>query len=86
MKINQDIVNDVIYKYVKFHYEILCIAGYTKITKFGKVYRFELYILRSRRLLFLCSPKYNVFEQEFLHVGGINSWLYTNIFSQFFES
>jgi hypothetical protein len=73
MKINQDIVNDVIYKYAKFYYEILCIVGYTKITKSGKIYIFEVYILRSRCLSFLCSPKYKVFEQDFLHVGGIKS-------------
>jgi hypothetical protein len=73
MKINQDMVNDVIYKYAKFYYEILCIMGYTKITKYGKIYRFKVYILRSRRLLFLCSLKYKVFEQDFLHIGGINS-------------
>jgi hypothetical protein len=73
MKINQDIVNDVIYKYAKFYYKILCIVGYAKITKSGKIYRFEVYILRSRRLSFLCSPKYKVFEQNILHVGGIKS-------------
>jgi hypothetical protein len=73
MKINQDMVNDVIYKYAKFYYEILCIMGYTKITKYGKIYRFEVYILRSRRLSFLCSLKYKVFKQDFLHIGGINS-------------
>jgi hypothetical protein len=28
-----DIVNDVTYKNVKFHYEICCILGYTKIIK-----------------------------------------------------
>jgi hypothetical protein len=87
-KINQNIVNDVIYKYVKFYYEILCIVGYiikksSKIYNFflqkSKIYRFEVYILRSRRLSFLCSPKYSVFEQKFLHIGGINSWLHANI-------
>jgi hypothetical protein len=54
MKINQDIVNDVIYTYAKFYYEFFCIVGYTKITKSGKIYRFEVYILRSRLLSFLC--------------------------------
>jgi hypothetical protein len=73
MKLDQDMVNDMIYKYAKFYYKILCIMGYTKITNYGKIYRFEVYILRSRRLSFLCSPKYKVFEQDFLHVGGINS-------------
>jgi hypothetical protein len=73
MKINQDIVNDVIYKYAKFYYKILCIEGYTKITKSSKIYRFEVYILRSRRLSFLCSPKYKVFEQVFFHGGGIKT-------------
>jgi hypothetical protein len=31
---------------------------------------------------FLCSPKYNVFKQDFWHVGGINSWLHANVFSK----
>jgi hypothetical protein len=38
MKINQDMINDVIYKYAKFYYEILCIVGYTKLTKSEKIY------------------------------------------------
>jgi hypothetical protein len=80
VKINWDIVNDVIYKYEKFHYFIV---GYTKITKSDKLYRFKIYILRSRWLLFLFSQEYKVFEHVFLHVGGINSWLHTNIFSIF---
>jgi hypothetical protein len=86
VKINQDIVNDVIYKYAKFYYEILCIVGYTKIRKFDKIYRFEIYILRSRCFSFLCSPKYKVFEQDVLHIGGINSWLHANIFSNFLKT
>jgi hypothetical protein len=73
MKINSDIVSVVVYKYAKFYYEILYIVSYTKITKSDKICRFEIYILRSRCLLFLCSPKYKLFEQDFLHVGGINS-------------
>jgi hypothetical protein len=32
----------------------------------------------------LCSPKYKVFEQDFLHVGGIKSWLHADIFFQIF--
>jgi hypothetical protein len=35
------------------------------MTKSDKTSRFEIYILRSRRLLFLCSLKYKVFEQDF---------------------
>jgi hypothetical protein len=73
MEINQDIVNDVIYKYAKFYYDFFCIVGYTKITKSDKICRFEIYILRSRRFSFLCSPKYKVFAQDFLHAGAINS-------------
>jgi hypothetical protein len=57
-KINQDIVNDAIYKYAKIYYKILCIVGYTKIIKSGKIYRFEVYILRYRHLLFFYSLKY----------------------------
>jgi hypothetical protein len=68
MKINLDIVNDVIYKYANIDYEILCIMGYTKITKSDKTYRFKIYILLSRYLLFLCSSKYNVFEHDCFHV------------------
>jgi hypothetical protein len=52
MKINQATVNDVIYKYAKFCYEILFIMGYTKITKSDKMCTFEIYILRSICLLF----------------------------------
>jgi hypothetical protein len=37
MKINKNIVNDVICKYPKFYYEILYIVGYTKITKSAKI-------------------------------------------------
>jgi hypothetical protein len=66
--------------YAKFHSKILCIVGYTKIIKSNKICRFETYILRFRCLSFLCSPKYKVFIQDFLHVGGINCWLHMNIF------
>jgi hypothetical protein len=86
MKINLNIVNDVINKYAKIDYEILCIVGYTKITKSDKIYRFEIYILKSRHLSFLCSTKYNVFEHEFLHFCGTNSCLHTNIFSKKIET
>jgi hypothetical protein len=84
MKINLGIVNDVTYKHAKFYYEILCIVSYTKITKSGKICRFEIYILRSRRLSFLCSLNCKVFDHDFLHVCGINSWLHTNFFFNFF--
>jgi hypothetical protein len=80
MKINLDVVIDVTYKYAKFYYKILCIMGYTKVTKSNKIDRFEIYILRSRHLSFLCRPKYKVFEHEFLYICGINSWLHANIF------
>jgi hypothetical protein len=80
MKINEDIVNDVIYKYAKFYYKILCIVGYTKITKSSKIYRFKVYILRPRRLSFLCSLKYIILKKDFLHAGGINCWIHANIF------
>jgi hypothetical protein len=76
-------VNDVIYKYAKFHYEILRIAGYTKITNFGKIYRFKVYILRYRRLLFLCSPKYNVFERVFLCSVNVY-FLYISFLEKYF--
>jgi hypothetical protein len=66
LKINLDIVNDVNYNHAKNYYEILFIVGYTKITKSDKIYRLEIYILRFRRLFFLCSPKYKVFEHDFL--------------------
>jgi hypothetical protein len=80
MNINLDIVNDVTYKYAKFYYKILCIMGYTKVTKSDKIYRFEIYILRSRHLSFFCRPKYKVFEHDFLYICRINSWLHANIF------
>jgi hypothetical protein len=39
---NLDIVNDdKTYNNAKFQYEILCIVGYTKMTKIGNLYRFE---------------------------------------------
>jgi hypothetical protein len=82
MQINQDIGNDVICKYAKFYYEILCIVGYTKIKKLIKFVDLK-YTLRFRSFSFLCSPKYKVFEQNILHVGGINSWLHTNNFFKF---
>jgi hypothetical protein len=37
MKINQNIVNDVIYKYAKNYYEIICVMAYTKITKSDEI-------------------------------------------------
>jgi hypothetical protein len=80
MKTNLDIVIDVAYKYAKFWYEILCIVGYTEMTKSDKIGRFEIYILRSTCLLFLCSPEYKVFKHDYLHICGINSWLHPNIF------
>jgi hypothetical protein len=36
MKINPDIVNDVTCRHAKFHYKILCIVIYTKITNLIK--------------------------------------------------
>jgi hypothetical protein len=86
MKINLYISNDVIYKYANFYYEILYIVGYIKITKSDKICRFEIYILRSRCLPFLCSPNYKVFEYDFLHICGIKSWLHMKIYSKFFET
>jgi hypothetical protein len=41
MKINLGIVNDVTYKHPKCYYEILCIVGYTKITKYDEIYIFK---------------------------------------------
>jgi hypothetical protein len=73
IKINYNIVSVVVYKYAKFYYGLLCFVSYTKITKFDKICKFEIYILRSRCLLFLCSLKYKLFEQDFLYIGGTNS-------------
>jgi hypothetical protein len=84
MKISQNVVNDVTYKNTKFQYEILYIMGYTKITNYGKICRFENIHNGSIRLSFLCSPKYKAFECEFLHVCEINSGLHLNIFFTFF--
>jgi hypothetical protein len=55
MKTNLNIVNDVTCKYANFYYEILCIVGYTKITKSDKTCRFKINILRSRRLKLIVS-------------------------------
>jgi hypothetical protein len=41
MKINIDIVNGITYKHEFFNYEIICIVGYAKIKKFGKICRLE---------------------------------------------
>jgi hypothetical protein len=60
MKINLDIVNDV-----TFYYEMICIVGYTKITKSDKICSFGIHILRSTCLSFLCSKEYKVFEHNF---------------------
>jgi hypothetical protein len=84
MKINPNIVNDVISRHEKFHNKILCIVIYTKITKSSKICRFKVYILRSTHLTFLCSPNYKAFELDFLHVSGINSWLQPNFCFNFF--
>jgi hypothetical protein len=73
MKVNLDIVNDLTYKHVKFQYEIHYIMGYTKITNYGNICRFENIHNRFTCLSFLCSQKYKVFEYEFLHVYRINS-------------
>jgi hypothetical protein len=81
MKINLDIVNNVIYKYAKFYYDFFLYCGLHKITKFDKIYGFEIYILRSRHLFFI--PKYKIFEHIFLHVYGINSYLHANKFFNF---
>jgi hypothetical protein len=84
MTTNLDIVNVVTYEHATVLYEILYIMGYTKITNYGKISRFENIYNRSTRLSFLCSPKYKVFDYEFLHVCVINSWLHLNIFFIFF--
>jgi hypothetical protein len=52
--------------------------------KSDTICRFEKYVLRSTHLSFLCSPNYNVFEHDFLHLSGINNWLHQHIFVQFF--
>jgi hypothetical protein len=65
MKTNLDIVNMVTYKHANFQYEILYIMGYTKITNYGKICRFENIYDRSTCLSFLCSPKYKVFKYQF---------------------
>jgi hypothetical protein len=39
MKINVDVENDVIYKYVIFYDDIVCIVGYIKITNSHKICR-----------------------------------------------
>jgi hypothetical protein len=54
------------------------------MTNYGKICRFENIHNRSTRLLFLCSPKYKVFEYEILHVCEINSWQHLNIFFHIF--
>jgi hypothetical protein len=84
MKINLDIVKDVTYEYAKLYYEILCIVGYTKIINLRKFVDLKIYVLRSRLLTFLCSLKYNVFEYDFFHVCGINSWLHPDFCFQIF--
>jgi hypothetical protein len=65
MKINMDIENDVIYKYVNFNDKIPCIMGYIKIKNSDKICRIVIYILKSRCFSFLCSLKYKVFEYDF---------------------
>jgi hypothetical protein len=55
--------------------------GYTKVTNYGKICRFENIYNRSTCLSYLCSPKYKVFEYELLHVCVINRWLHLHIFS-----
>jgi hypothetical protein len=85
MKINLNIVKDVTYKCAKFYYEILYIVGYTKITNLIKFVDLKINVLRSRRLSFLCRPKYKTFEHDLLHACGINSWLYPDFVFRFFE-
>jgi hypothetical protein len=85
MKINLDIVNHVTCKHAKLYYKIICIVGYTNITKSDKFVDLKIDILRSIRLLFLYNTKYDVFEHDFLHVCGINSWLHVNIFYIFLK-
>jgi hypothetical protein len=65
IKINMYIVNDITYKQAKFHYKILYIVGYTKITNSDKNVDLKLYMLRSTYLSFLCSPKYKSLEHDF---------------------
>jgi hypothetical protein len=84
MKINMHIVKDVTYKYAKLYYEILCIVGYKKITNLIKFVELKIYVPRSTRLSFLCSPKYKVFEHDIFHVCGINSWLHPDFCFQIF--
>jgi hypothetical protein len=48
MKINMGIVNVVTYKRAKNYYKFLYIIGYTNITKYDKICRLNIYILRSR--------------------------------------
>jgi hypothetical protein len=36
-----DIFNNVTYKHANIQFEIICIVGYTKMTKSDKIWRFE---------------------------------------------
>jgi hypothetical protein len=56
-------------------------VGYIKIIQSDKNVDLKIYILRSTRLSFLCSPKYKAFEHDFLHICAINSCLQPNMFS-----
>jgi hypothetical protein len=62
MKINLVIVHDVFYKNAKKSYESLYCGLYKKS---NKIYRFEIYILTSIPLSFLCCLKYKVFNMNF---------------------
>jgi hypothetical protein len=75
IKINMDIVIDIIYKHKKCHYHIRCILGYIKITKCGKLCRFEYTYSDLHVCYFLCSLKNEVFELDVFPDCEINGWL-----------
>jgi hypothetical protein len=84
MKINLDIVNGITYKH-KFFLRNTLYCKLHKNNKSGKICRLEIYVLRSRHVSFLCSPKYKVFEYDFLHIYEINSGLHQIFFIDYLK-
>jgi hypothetical protein len=64
-KKNLHIVDDVTYKHMQIFNTNSLYYGLHKMIKSGKNCRFEIYMLKSSNLLFLCSLEYKVVEHNF---------------------
>jgi hypothetical protein len=68
MKPNLDIVSCIIQACEFLIQAYVCIMRYAKMTKSDNIRTWNICMLRSTCLSFLCILEYQVFESDFIHV------------------